>query len=74
MFDQKAIAGLGAAAAAIPGSVTVATVTAPAPGILGVIGLTTTTAVTLPVAGVVVVGAALGYGICKGMGAAKPKP
>ncbi|NEO26998.1 MAG: hypothetical protein F6K03_08905 [Kamptonema sp. SIO4C4] len=72
MLEDTTIAGLASAAAtAIPGSVTVATVTAPAPGILGVIGFTTTTAVTLPFAGVVAASAAVGYGVYKGVQWAK---
>ncbi|MDB9313352.1 hypothetical protein PN462_09600 [Spirulina sp. CS-785/01] len=73
MLEETTIAGLASAAAAIPGSVTVATVTAPAPGILGVIGFTTTTAVTLPIAGVVAASAAVGYGVYTGVKWAKSR-
>ncbi|MBF2056948.1 MAG: hypothetical protein IGQ45_06935 [Cyanobacterium sp. T60_A2020_053] len=53
------------------GSITVATITAPASGLLGVIGLTTTTTVALPIAGVVGVAGLIGYGIYKGVKWAK---
>ena len=48
-------------------SITVATLTTSAPGILGAIGLTTTTTVTLPIAGVIGVSTLVGYGIYKGV-------
>ena len=38
-----------------------------APGILGVIGFTTTTTVALPVAGIVAVAGLVGFGIFKGV-------
>jgi hypothetical protein len=69
--DAKAIGSILAAssAAAGSGSITVATLssTAPAAGIAGWFGLTTTvvTTVALPVAGVVAVGGLLGYGFFK---------
>ncbi len=49
------------------GSVTIATVTSSAPGILGVLGFTTTTTVALPVAGIVAAAWLVGFGICKGV-------
>jgi hypothetical protein len=57
------IAGISSAAAAAHlGSITVATITAAAPGIAGWVGMTATTVVALPVAGVVAAGGILGYG------------
>jgi hypothetical protein len=69
MDDMKAIAGLVTAAgtSAGAGSITVATLTSSAPGILGAIGLTTTTTVALPIAAIVGVGGLLGYGIWQGI-------
>jgi hypothetical protein len=49
---MRAILATSSAAAGL-GSITVATVTSTAPGILGVLGFTTTTVVALPVAGIV---------------------
>lgn len=72
MDDAKAIGAIvSTAASAGTGSITVATITAPAPGILGAIGLTTTTTVALPVAGVVAVAGLAGYGVYKGVQWAK---
>jgi len=48
-------------------TVTSATVTSLAPGILGVIGLTTTTTVALSVAGLVAAGALVSFGAYKGV-------
>lgn len=68
--DVKALASIaGTAATAVgAGSIVVAEITAPAAGILGVIGFTTTTTVALPVAGLVAAGGLLGFGICKALG------
>jgi hypothetical protein len=71
LANGKALGALAATASSIPGTVTVATITTPASGIAGVLGLTTTAAVTLPVAGIVVAAAAIGYGVYKGVEAAK---
>ena len=67
--DAKTIGALAAtvASSAGAGSVTVATITAPAPGILGVIGLTTNTTVALPIVGVACVTVVAGYGVYKGI-------
>lgn len=63
MEGMKAYGALAtAASSAIPGSITVATVTAPAPGIAGWIGLTATSTVTVPLAAPVAIGA----GLCVG--------
>ena len=70
-LEEKAIGALATSAAAIPGSITVATITTPAAGIAGWLGFTATTAVTLPVAGVVAASAAIGYGVYKGVQVAK---
>ena len=64
--DAKALVAIaGTASAAGTGSVTVATITSTAPGILGVLGFTTTTTVALPVAGIVAAGGLLWFGACK---------
>lgn len=65
--DLKALAAIaGTAASAIgTGSIVVAEITAPASGFLGVLGFTTTTAVALPVAGVVAAGGLLCFGAYK---------
>ncbi|MEW5859341.1 MAG: hypothetical protein AB1861_18465 [Cyanobacteriota bacterium] len=67
--DVLAIGAIAAAssAAAGLGSITVATVTSAAPGILGWVGLATTTTVALPVAGIVAASGLVGYGIYKGV-------
>lgn len=63
---MKALASIAGTASAVgTGSITVATITSTAPGILGVLGFTTTTAVTLPVAGLVAAGGLLGFGAYK---------
>ena len=49
------------------GSITIATVTTTAPGILGAIGLTTTSAVAVPVAAVAAVAVVAGVGIFYGV-------
>lgn len=52
-----------AAASTLPaGSITVATITAPAPGIAGWLGMTATSTIAVPVAAPVVIGA----GLCVG--------
>lgn len=67
MDDMKAIAGIvTAAGSAGTGAIQVATITSSAPGILGAIGLTTTTTVALPIAAIIGVGGLLGYGIYRG--------
>lgn len=64
-FDQFGIfAGIaGAASSVIPGSITVASITSPAAGLAGLVGMTTTTAVTVPIAAPIIIGAGiyLGY-------------
>jgi hypothetical protein len=68
MNDLKVVSAITSAATATGmGSVTIATVTSPAPGILGVLGLTTTTTVALPVAGIVAAAGLVGFGIYKGV-------
>lgn len=68
MDDLKIVGAITSAAAATgTGSVTIATVTSSAPGILGVLGFTTTTAVTLPVAGIVAAAGLVGFGFYKGV-------
>ena len=68
MDETKGVIGaiMGTASLAGTGSVTVASITAPAPGILGAVGLTTTTTVASPVAGIVGAACLLGYGAYKG--------
>ena len=64
--DVKALGAIAAtASAAGTGSITVATITSTAPGILGVLGFTTTATVALPVAGLVAAGGLFGYGFYK---------
>jgi hypothetical protein len=67
--DVKALANIaGTAASAVgAGSIVVAEITAPAAGILGVVGFTTTTTVALPVAGIVAAGGLIGFGFCKAL-------
>ncbi|MEG3910497.1 hypothetical protein QT979_21380 [Microcoleus sp. w2-18bC1] len=68
MDDLKIVGAITSAAAATgTGSVTIATITSSAPGILGVIGFTTTTTVALPVAGVVAVAGLVAFGVFKGV-------
>jgi len=68
MDDLKVVGAITSAAAATgTGSVTIATVTSSAPGIIGVLGFTTTTTVALPVAGIVAVAGLVGFGIYKGV-------
>ncbi|MEG5051670.1 MULTISPECIES: hypothetical protein [unclassified Microcoleus] len=68
MDDLKIVGAITSAAAATgTGSLTIATITSSAPGILGVIGFTTTTTVALPIAGVVAVGGLLAFGFLKVM-------
>lgn len=52
----------GVVASALPGSVTVATLTAPAPGIAGLLGMTATSTVAVPLAAPVIVGGGLVVG------------
>ena len=74
MNETKAIGAiLTSAAAAGTGSISVATITSSAPGILGAIGFTTTTTVALPVAGVVAAAGLVGYGLYIGIQAAQRK-
>ena len=70
-LEAKTLGALAASASSIPGSITVATITTPASGIAGILGFTATTAVTLPLAGVVAASAVVGYGVYKGVQAAK---
>jgi hypothetical protein len=65
--DVKALASIaGTAASAVgAGSIVVTEVTAPAAGLLGFLGVTTTTTVALPVAGIVAAGGLLWFGACK---------
>ncbi len=67
--DVLAVSSIAAAssAAASLGSITVATVTTAAPGILGWVGLTTTTVIALPAAGIVAGAGLVGYGVYKGI-------
>jgi hypothetical protein len=69
MDDMSAITGIVTAAGTSvgAGAISVATITSPVPGILGVIGFTTTTTVALPIAGIVGVAGLVGYGIWKGI-------
>ena len=69
MDDAKIIGGIATTAVGTvgAGSITVATVTSSAPGLLGAIGLTTTTTVALPVAGVVAVAGLATYGVIKAL-------
>jgi hypothetical protein len=68
MDDMKTVGAIVAAAASVGNSaIEVATITSIAPGILGAIGLTTTTTVALPIAAIIGVGGLLGYGIWKGI-------
>lgn len=72
MDDLKVVGAITSAAAATgSGTITVATVTSPAAGILGVVGFTTTTTVALPVAGVVAVAGLVGFGLYKGISYAR---
>ena len=66
-YDVNALASMaGTAASAVgAGSIVVAEITAPAAGILGAVGFTTTTTVALPVAGLVAAGGLLWFGACK---------
>jgi hypothetical protein len=65
--DAKALAAIaGTAASAVgAGSIVVAEVTAPAAGLLGFLGVTTTTTVALPVAGIIAAGGLLCFGAWK---------
>jgi len=68
MDDLKIVGAITSAAAATgTGSVTIATVTSSAPGILGVLGFTTTTTVALPVAGIVAAAGLVAFGAYKGV-------
>lgn len=65
--DVKNLAAIASAAASTigAGSIVVAEITAPAFGVLGILGFTTTTTVALPVAGIVAVGGLVCYGAYK---------
>lgn len=64
--ETKAISTIATtAAAAGTGTITIATYTTAAPGILGAIGFTTTATVAVPVAGVIAVGGLFAYGAMK---------
>lgn len=68
MDDLKIVGAITSAAAATgTGSVTVATITSSAPGILGVLGFTTTTTVALPIAGVLAISGLIGMGVYQGL-------
>ncbi|MEG4084802.1 hypothetical protein [Microcoleus sp. POL10_C6] len=68
MDDFKVVGAITSAAAATgTGSVTIATLTSSAPGILGVLGFTTTTTVALPIAGIVAVTGLITFGVYKGL-------
>jgi len=68
MDDLKVVGAITSAAAATgTGSVTIATLTSSAPGILGVLGFTTTTTVALPIAGILAVTGLIGFGVYKGV-------
>lgn len=68
MDDLKVVGAITTAAAATgTGSVTIATVTSSASGILGVLGFTTTTTIALPVAGILAAGGLLVFGAYKGL-------
>lgn len=60
--ELKVFSAVAGAASAIPGSVALAAITAPAPGIAGWLGFTATTTVTVPISAPVVIGA----GLCVG--------
>ena len=64
---MKALASIAGTAASdiSAGSIVVAEVTAPAAGLLGFLGVTTTTTIALPVAGIVAAGGLLWFGACK---------
>lgn len=66
---QDEVTAIGAitasASAAGASSITLATFTSTAPGIMGALGFTTTTVVAVPVAGVVAAGGLLCYGAYK---------
>lgn len=63
--DKKIIGAITAATTAVGAGIVPITITSAAPGILGVIGFTTTTTVALPVAGLVAVGGGIGFGLWK---------
>jgi hypothetical protein len=77
MDDIKAIGAIatavGTSAGAGAGAISIATITSSAPGILGVIGFTTTTTVALSITGVVAVAGLVGYGLYKGVQKAQTK-
>jgi len=65
--DVKTLAAIASTTASTvgAGSIVVAEITAPASGLLGVLGFTTTTTVALPIAGIVAAGSLLCYGAYK---------
>jgi hypothetical protein len=65
--DSKTVGGImiASSAAAILGSIPVATITSTAAGILGVLGFTTTTVVALPAAGIVATAGLAAFGVKK---------
>ena|GEM_PF-2380106 len=68
MDNLKIVGAITSAAAATgTGSVTIATVTSSASGILGVLGFTTTTTVALPVAGILAAAGLVAFGAYKGV-------
>lgn len=63
MEELKAYGTFASAIAGVlPGSVTVATLTAPAPGIAGWLGVTATSTVAIPLAAPVIIGGGLAVG------------
>jgi hypothetical protein len=66
-------AASGGVAATGSGTIAVATITSSAPGIMGVLGFTTTTVVALPVAGIAAAAGIVGYGLYKGASYARKK-
>jgi hypothetical protein len=65
--DSKTVSAIvtASSAAASLGSITVATFTSTAPGILGVLGFTTTTVVALPAAGIIAAAGLAAFGVKK---------
>lgn len=70
MNDVKAIGAFLTTAAAIPGALSIPIVTS-APGVLGVLGFTTTATVVLPFAGMAAAAGVISYGVYKGVQAAQ---
>ena len=65
MLDEtKALGAIVATASTVGGSIPI-TISSTAPGLMGVLGFTTTTVVALPVGGIVAAGGLLCYGAYK---------